>query len=72
MPNKSPRLRPHNFKSEIVFRGFVFEAGGALASYNVQANATQARPDSVYGSLVGLNTPQGLGQSSNRMYLQGL
>ena len=43
MPNKSPRLRPHNFKSEIVFRGFVFEAGGALASYNVQANATQGR-----------------------------
>ena len=46
--------------------------GGTLASYNVQANATQARPDSVYGSLVGLITPQGVGQSSDRIYLQGL
>ena len=37
--------------------------GGTLASYDVQSNRTQARPGSFYGSLVGLITPQGLGQS---------
>ena len=46
--------------------------GGTLASYNVQANATQARPDSVYGSLVGLITPRGLGQPSDLTCLQRL